>query len=173
MGRTPRCTASSLEVDTYDPEPDCRAGCPSPTRVSSRMRRPNTNAAVAHHDPGFGSFLPHTAVPQCEANWVRFVFVSVKNHPPGVVFWHFFPHFCLVFAKRTQLVFYPTYSCRNSSAFFCWVRLVKTLFSIESQAAGSGATQFREAESQRPSRAGASECNSHPTILWHGLPTVT
>ena len=29
----------------------------------------------------------------------------------------------------------------------------------QSRAAGSGETQFREAESQRPSRAGASECN--------------
>ena len=31
--------------------------------------------------------------------------------------------------------------------------------SVGSRAAGSGETQFREAESQRPSRAGASECN--------------
>ena len=56
------------------------------------------------------------------------VFVSVKNCPPGTSFSAFFARFWALFAKRTQLIFYTTYSCRNGSEFSSWVRSAKTPF---------------------------------------------
>ena len=57
--------------------------------------------------------------------------ILCAEHPPGAVFWCFFPRFLCFFAERTQLCLFITVSCRNICAFFGWVRLAETLFSIE------------------------------------------
>ena len=89
-------------------------------------------------------------------------FVRAKNHPPGAVFQHLFPVFCLFFAERTQLVFFSTYSFQSIFAFFSWVRLAETLFYIKPtptipRIVGGDATPK---VARRASRAGASECKA-------------
>jgi hypothetical protein len=51
-----------------------------------------------------------------------------ENYPSGATYSTLTPCYSSLPVERTQLVFYPTYSCRNSSAFFSWVRFVKKYF---------------------------------------------
>jgi hypothetical protein len=61
----------------------------------------------------------------------QFGLVCALNHPSGAVFLHIFPVFCLFLQNEPNPHFFLTYSFHNTSTFFSWVRLVKTLFYIK------------------------------------------
>ena len=70
---------------------------------------------------------------------------------------HLHPYFGVVFAKRTQLIFYRTYSCLTRYEFFGWVRLVKNVFLIKcsppSRAADQPTSPQRSSVFKEPGRS--------------------
>jgi hypothetical protein len=92
-----------------------------------------------------------------------------QNTRPALFFLHLFRFFCLFLQNEPNSHFPTTHSCQNRYEFFCWVRLVETLFCIKSQlrrlseGAEPDETPSRQTQRRRrpvrASRAGASECN--------------